>query len=184
MGHHAGQAAAQTGGEFEQEVAVGMHPAALLAAVDFDQGAWRRRLAGDRAGHRRVVGDHDDLRAGGVQLAHLLQLLRRDADRVEDVRDAVAEKIFRLGQGGDGDAAWLAGERQARDLDRLGGLHVRAQRHIEARQGSGHRADVTLQDGAVEHQAGCRQVGELHAADIPAGGVRSAVRSTGPRGEG
>ena len=37
MGHYPGQATAQPAGEFEQQVAVGMDPAALLAAVDFDQ---------------------------------------------------------------------------------------------------------------------------------------------------
>ena len=91
-------------------------------------------MRGDGAGRVRIVGDHDDVRAGGVQLGHLVQLLRRDADRIEDVADAVRGEIFRLGEGGDGDAARLARQRQARHVDRLGGLHVRPQRHAMARR--------------------------------------------------
>ncbi len=64
---------------------------------------------------------------------------------------------------------WPCG-RQASDLDRFGGLHMRAQRHAAARKGSGHGADVALQDCAIEHQAGGGQISKIHA-----GGVQLAV---------
>ena len=47
-------------------------------------------------------------------------------------------EILRLGQRGDGDAAGLAGQRQARHVDRLRGLHVRPQRHARARRDRRH----------------------------------------------
>jgi hypothetical protein len=93
MGHHADQARPKSGGEFQQQIALGMHAATRLAAVDFDQCARRRRVGADNVSHRRIVSYHDNLSAGLVKLADLLQLLRGDADRVQDVGDAVAKKM-------------------------------------------------------------------------------------------
>ena len=63
-------------------------------------------------------------------------------------------------------AAWLPFDRQAGDVDRLGGLHVRAQGHAEPRQRVRHHDQVAFQDGAVEHQAGRWQIGEFHAGGV------------------
>jgi hypothetical protein len=109
--------------------------------------------------------------AGGVELGDLRQLLRRDADRVEDVGDAVGGEILGFGEGRDGDAAGLSGQRQARHLDRLRGLHVRAQRHALGGQRLGHAGDVAQQDRPVEHEAGRRQVGEVHPRSSAMRGV-------------
>ena len=164
-------------GDLQQQVIVRRHAAAALAGVDLDQRPRRLPVRGDRAGGVEIVGQHDDRGAGAVQLRHLIELLRRDADGVENVGDAVAGEILRLGQRRDGDAAGLAGDRQARHVDRLGGLHVRAQRHAVARKRARHGADVALQDAAVEHQAGRRQIGELHAgSDVQLAWRRSAAR--------
>ena len=68
------------------------------------------RCAAIALGRVQIVGEHDDRGAGAVQLGDLVELLRRDADRVENVGDAVPGEILRLGQRRDGDAAGLAGE--------------------------------------------------------------------------
>ena len=154
MRHNTDQIRPQSRGDLQQQVVVGRDAAAAFAGVDFDQHARRLTMRGDRARRIEIVGQHDDGGAGTVQLGDLIELLRCDADGIEDVGDAVAGEILRLRQGGNGDAAGLTGGRQPRHVDRLGGLHVRAQRHVMAREPARHGADVAQQDGAVEHQAG------------------------------
>ncbi len=55
-------------------------------------------MPGDGDSRGRVVGDYDDLCPACIQRGHAIELLRRDTDGIEDVSDAVAGKIFRLGQ--------------------------------------------------------------------------------------
>ena len=174
MGADAGKVAAEAGGDIQQQRVLRAEAAAVLAGVDLDQRARRQAVAGDGVGHHGVVGDHHQPGAGGVQLGDLIQLLRRDADGIKHVGQAVAGEILGLRQGGDGDAvrlmavglhAWLGrigGQRHAGDVDRLGGFHVRPQCHAVAGDGLGHAGDVVLQDLAIEDDAGGRQVGEAH----------------------
>jgi hypothetical protein len=125
---------------------------AALAGIHLDQRARRRRMRGDGAGGIGIVGQHYDRGTALVQLGDLIELLRRDADRIQDVGDAVRGEIFGFRQGGDGDAAGLADQRQAGHVDRLRGLHVRAQRHAVPGQRPGHGGEILQQDAAVEHQ--------------------------------
>ena len=85
MGHHARQTRPQPGGEFQQRRVVGCETAAVLAGVDLDQRARCRGVCRDRGGGVEIVGDDRDIRTRGVQPCDRIQLLRRDADRVEDV---------------------------------------------------------------------------------------------------
>ena len=85
MRHHAGEIRAEPRGDLQQQIVVRSDAAAALAGVDLDQRARRLAVCGDRAGRVEIVGQHDDGGADAVQLGDLIELLRRDADRVEDV---------------------------------------------------------------------------------------------------
>lgn len=76
----------------------------------------RGRLGGG-AGGDRIVDDHADVGAGGVQREDLIHLGRREADGVRNVANAMAEEIARLVEGGNGDAAEVGRKRQARHVD-------------------------------------------------------------------
>ncbi len=67
-------------------------------------------------------------------------------------------EILRLGQGGDRDAAGLAAQGEAGDIHGFCGLHVRAQSQPMPGDGARHGVEVPLQDAAIEHQAGGRQI--------------------------
>jgi hypothetical protein len=179
MGQDAGAGTAEAPGDVEQGGAVGGDAATALATIDLDQRARRRGVGGDGGGDGGVIGDDHDVGAAGVQLRHRIELLWRDADRVQDVAEAVAGEVLGFGEGGDGDAARARERRvqgQAGDVHRLGRLHVRPERDPVAGDGAGHGVEVALQDSAVEDQAGRGEVGELHGDS----GVSSA-RSRGGR---
>jgi hypothetical protein len=89
----------------------------------------------------------------------------------------VAEEVFRLGKGGNGDAGGAGlriGHREASDVDGLRGFHVRAQGDTVPADGARHGVEVALQDAAVQHQARCRQVVELHS-DTPSSSAMRGV---------
>ena len=176
---------AEGGGDGFEVWVLGRYAAAGFAAIDLDQGANLARaggsgMSGDSAGGVEVVGNHFDVDAGSVELGDLVKFLRRDADGIEDVGDAVGAEVFRFRKGGDGDAgdgSGLVGQHHAGDVDRLGGFHVRAQRHAEAADGLGHAVNVAGQHAAVQHQARGGKVRELH-------GSHSTSRSSGIAGRG
>jgi hypothetical protein len=97
------EVAAEAGGDFEQQRVFRGQAAAVLAGVDFDEGAWRQAVLGDGVGDFGVVGNDHQAGAGGVELGDLVKLLRCDADGVEHVGKAMAGEVFGFGKGGDGD---------------------------------------------------------------------------------
>ena len=166
VSHHPDQTEPEAGGQFRYQILGDQHAAPLFAAIDFDQCLDVGRMRGDRVGRQRVVGDDGHIGAAGVQPRDLIELSWRDSNSVENVSNAMAGEILRLGEGRDGDATRLTRQHQPRDIDRLGGFHVRPQRHFMARQAASHGADVAVQNLAIDHQARCRQVGELHDCGI------------------
>ena len=81
-----------------------------------------------------------------------------DADAVEDVLEAAVGEIARLGQGRHGDAAVMAFDRHAADLDRFRGLEMRSQHDACIAQALAHALEVAAQDCPVENEGGGRQV--------------------------
>ncbi len=157
----------------------GVYAAAVLPAVDLDQDGWRGRLRRDQAGHFEVVGDHDNVCALGIQPDDLLQLLRRDADGIEDVGDAVAEEILRLGRVETVMPPVGRRSRGGRPSIHLAVFMCGRSGTDRPVQRCRHDADVAVEDGAVQHQARRRQVGKFHT-----GNVQLAVSSIGSTGRG
>ena len=85
MRHHAGEQRAEPGCDVEQRRILRVHAAAPFPGVDLDQAARRSGMAGNRTRHGDVIGDYQHRSTGGVQLRHLVQLLGRDANGVENV---------------------------------------------------------------------------------------------------
>ena len=135
-------------------------------------------MGGDGDGSVGVVGHHGDVGAGGVQLGDLVQLPRRDADRVQDVGHAVGSEVLRFRQGADGDGGEPAGRRHAGDVDAFCRLHVRAQRYAQRRRVGRHAVQVPREHPAVEHQARGMEVSEAHRErlDPGAGVARGRMR--------
>ncbi len=167
MGQHAGQrdrrGAVEDAGDLQKLGAVRGHAAALVPDVDLDEHGVGGAVGRDRLGRVGVVGDDLEVGALVAEGRRAIELGGRHADGIEDVGDAVVEKIGRLAQGGDGDAAEVALERKARGLGRLGGLEVGPQAHPEAAHARGHRPGVGGEHAAVEDERGGREVVEVHA---------------------
>ena len=159
MRHHAREfrvgRAAEDARDREQDIRICGDPRAVLASVDLDQNA--EAAAEFRAALRYgacdidVVGHDGHLYAAGLQGRDAIELVRDDANRVLDIADAVRRKIFGLLERRYRDAAEVAIEHDARNIDRLGCLHVRPQSNAVACCGGGHATSVPAQLGQVEH---------------------------------
>ena len=86
------------------------------------------------------------------------QLGGHDTHAIEDVLEPALGEIAGLGQGRHGDAAVMALDRPAADLDRLRRLEVRAQHDAGIAQPIAHALEVAVEDRAVENEGGRRQV--------------------------
>ncbi len=102
------------------------------------------RFGESRQRPRRLdaVEDHAELAARAAQRGHARELAGRDADRVEDVAEAAAKKHSRFLERGDRDGPGAPPSAMARDLMRLRGLHVRAQRHAQRNAAAQSRAQL------------------------------------------
>ena len=166
MGHDARQLDAgrvvQDARDVEQAGQLGIGQAgAAAAAVDLDEdreGVAVRRRLGDRPGDGEIVGDDPQIDAAAAQLGDRRQLGGHDADAVEDVLEAALGEIACFGERRDGDAAVMALDRHAADLDRLRGLEVRPQHDAGLAQAVAHALEVAAQDRPVENEGGRRQV--------------------------
>ena len=166
MGHDAGELDARRGmqdaRDVEQAGQLRLRQAgAAAAAVDLDEDRKRvaaRRGGGDRPRDGEVVGDDPQVDAAAAQLGDRRQLRRHDADAIEDVREAAVGEIACLRQRRHGDAAVMAFDRHAADLDGFGGLEMRPQHHAGAAQAVAHALEVAAQDRPVENEGGGRQV--------------------------
>jgi hypothetical protein len=101
---------------------------------------------------------HAQIDAAAAQLDDRGQFRGHDAHRIEDVREAAIGEIAGLGQGRDGDAAIMAFDRPAADLERLRRLEVRPQHDAGRAQAIAHALEVAIEDCPVENEGGRRQV--------------------------
>ncbi len=114
---------------------VRLDAAAVVAAVhlheEIERDAGSSRRVVEQARNLHVVGEEVKPFATPRQLDRLFELARLDGHGVGDVREAVRGEGARLGERRDGDAARVPGGLDARDLDALVRLDVRAQRGAE-----------------------------------------------------
>jgi hypothetical protein len=129
--------------------------------------------------HVGIIRHHHHLCTGGIELYDLVKLLRRYANGVENVGDAVSRKIFCLSQRGDGNTAWLALECKASNVDGLRGFHMGPKREVVTADSLCHAGYVAPQNGSLQHKARRREIGQLHA-----GGDQFACPSIGITGRG
>ncbi len=120
MGHHTPKLGARGGvqdpADLDNSVQVVRRDARAPAVrVDLDQHRERRpeglRLPGRDLGHLGAVEDEGELGSAPLQRRGVRQLRRHDADRVEDVGEAVIEEIFGFPERRDGDPARLPRDR-------------------------------------------------------------------------
>ena len=104
--------------------------AAVLAAVDLDQKRERDVALGREARRGRNdirrVRHQDQVGAGLLDARRMRELVRHDCRRIEDVAIARAREVLGLLQRRDRDAERRATGRDARDIDGLRGLQMRA----------------------------------------------------------
>ena len=110
---------------------VRLDAAAVVAAIDLQEEVERQPRASRRVVEQRrdahVVRDEREAFAELRQLDRLVELPRLDGNRVGDVFEAVRREGARLGERGDGNAARARLGLDARHLDTLMRLDVRAQ---------------------------------------------------------
>ena len=169
VGHHAAAAGAgrQCGGHLEQVAGLRLHACAVAVRVNFDEhrdlaappGAEGRQLA------RRLdaVEDHHQVAAARPQVGNVRQFSGFDADRVQDVGDAVGEELLGLLQCGYGDRTVRRGHQPPRDVDALGGLHVGTEADTEVRNMPPHPVDIPGHPVFVDHERRRGEVVELHS---------------------
>jgi hypothetical protein len=156
MGHHPGEARPEALADGDQQRVVGRNTRAMAVTVDLDQRLdWHGLALGERpngVGGLECVEDDPQRAAGAHQVGYFGQFHRRDADRVENVGDAVREEITRLGERRDGDRKFRARGEHAENVDRFGGLDVRAQRDPERAHLVAHPRRVALEARAIEEE--------------------------------
>ena len=155
MRHHPAQfaAAGECARDRQQRRGVGLHAGAVAVAVDLDHGRDALPAFGNVPGGIEAVDGDDQVAAACAQRLHRVELVRGQADRVEDVAEAVREAGFGLGQRRHGDRRAFAGGHRQQCRQRLAGLHVRTQRHTEAVQVRAQHGDVVVHALGVEHEA-------------------------------
>jgi hypothetical protein len=108
-------------------------------------------MCGDGAGHFRIIGDDLHVIALRIDRRDGVQLLRRDAHRVNLVPIATTGEIPRLGNRADGDRPMIwRGQRRNRQAFRC--FHMRAQLQARMpRHGFRHARQVALQNAEFQH---------------------------------
>ena len=148
-----------------EELGIGdQQPAAMAVAVNLDEGCGRhpRRPAGlaqDRGLLHRVE-QHLDVDASLAKAHRPLGRVPRDADGIGHVAIAVSGEVFGLRQGGDRDRAGSVRKGAPGHVNRLGGLHVRAQRDAAFRHARAEAREVAVQPACVQDQSGRSQRGQ------------------------
>ena len=146
----------ECGGDFHQRIAVGLHSAAMVAAIHFRQQFERCAMGGDRARNIRTVGDDLQFHAARDQ----------GCDGIGDVEEAMIGKVVRLFQGGDGDAVTQFVRRHRADRRGFGRFQMRAQGDTKAFRLFQHAIYIRSQARLVEQKAGRGQVGNVHFCQI------------------
>jgi hypothetical protein len=159
--HHAAQAHAafvQRARHLEQRVFFGPDAGAMAVGVDLDQHlehlAVRAAEGGDGPCRLGAVRDDGQRAAAPAQFHRVRQPVRRHADGVEDVGEAVRKELLGLLQRGHGDALRARVALCIGHVDALGGLHVRAKAHAERVHALLHALDVALHARALDERGG------------------------------
>ena len=168
MGHDPGEGGAavlQHAADRDETAGIaGLNARAVAIAVDLDQHrkpvAGGARRGGDGLRAVEVVEEDRQIGAAAAQIEHMIELVGRDADGVQDVLEAVADEILGFLEGRYRDRPRAALGHDAGHLDALGRLEVRAQMHAEARQTAAQTHDIGLHAVSVEQEAGCLQAVE------------------------
>ena len=177
MRHHAAQRAAratvQARADFEQQRIAGLDPRAMTVAVDLDQRgkshAERFAFLRDHVGGFDAVEQDRDVRALPRELRDVVELVRRDPDRVQDVGDAVRKEIFGLFQRRNRDAAGLDAGVRARGARRPStsrSSRAGAARCSSSVRCSRMRAMLRSRQVAIEDERGRFEIGEVHGRSI------------------
>ena len=159
MGHDAAQAQSRRGrdgaGERDDAGIAGGQAAAVLAAVDLDQKREHDVSLGGkvRRGRNDIlrIRHQDQVGAGFPYARRMRELVRHDSGRIEDVAIARAREVLGLLQRRDRDARRIG--RDARDIDRLRGFQMCAQRDPERGATRAHRGAIALETVEIEHEA-------------------------------
>ena len=147
----------QRASERNQRFAVGLDACAVTIGVDLDQHAG----SGDRTRCFDTVRDYRKLRAAVDEVPRACLLVRGETDRVEDVAIAALEELFRLAQRRHGDRRPAGSEHDVRGCQRLGGLHMQAERHAELRKARPQPLSVRRDLAPIDNEARRVQFGKV-----------------------
>lgn len=153
-----GPALVQDPADRHHEGVVGQEARAVAVGVDLDQGRnGVARSAGggsDGLGLLRRVHQDGEVAPGRADRQHARELLRRDADGVEDVPHAGRREHLRLPQRGDGGGAAATGKHAPRDVHRLRRLEVRPERDAQRVEARAQPLHVPQEPALLEEEAG------------------------------
>ena len=178
MGHHALErraAVMQHAGDVDQLRVVGLDAGAVAVAVDLDhhvEGVAFRLSSGDDRGCRRHRVHQDRQGASpATQGQRPVELLRRDAHRVQHVGEARREELLGFLQRRHGNPAGAGVPLPSSDLDALRGLDVRTQADAERIHALLHARDIAHHARFVDQRGGSgnvrRMQGNAFNQDIP-----------------
>ena len=118
----------------EQVRVVGLDAGAVAVAVNLDQHVVDHVLRSSRVGNRvcrfRQIQNDLNVCTLPIQIRHPGEFLWRDADRIENVPNAVLRKVLGFFQRRDGYARILIADHQPGDIDGFGGFEMWPQGNV------------------------------------------------------
>ena len=169
MGQHAlqdGAALVQQLADGDQVGGLGLDAGAMAVGIDFDHHLedvlLGPALGDDGFGGRRRIDQEDQGAAPPAERQRPVELLRRDADGIENVGEARGEELLGLLQGRDGDARGPRFLLATGDLDALRCLDVGAQAHAEPGHARLQAGDVACHARLVDQRGRRFDVHQRH----------------------